>query len=40
MSLLEYAGADGFELCDQICQSNIDGTLRTHDNELGLRAER
>ena len=26
MALLEYSGASGFELCDQICQTNIKGS--------------
>ena len=29
MTLLEYSGASGFELCDQICQADITGTSAT-----------
>ena len=39
MSLLEYSGADGFELCDQISQSNIRGTSASTTTTFGLRQD-
>ena len=36
MTLLEYSGARGFELCDQICQANITGTTTTATTNFGL----
>lgn len=44
MTLLEYSGARGFELCDQICQADITGSTLTattnygqmSDNELAI----
>ena len=34
MTLLEYSGARGFELCDQICQANITGTTADRDDQF------
>jgi hypothetical protein len=36
MTLLEYSGARGFELCDQICQANITGTAATATTNFDL----
>ncbi len=36
MQLLEYTGATGFELCDQICQARIDGATVTTTSNFNL----
>jgi hypothetical protein len=36
MTLLEYWGESGFELCDQICQADITGTSVTARTNFGL----
>lgn len=36
MTLLEYQGAHGFELCDQICQADITGTTVTATTNFNL----
>ena len=38
MTLLEYSGARGFELCDQICQANITGAAATATTNFGLQS--
>jgi hypothetical protein len=38
MTLLEYSGAEGFELCDQISQADIVGTSVTATTNFGLVA--
>jgi hypothetical protein len=38
MSLLEYSGARGFELCDQICQANIKGATVTATTNFDLES--
>ena len=38
MTLLEYSGARGFELCDQICQANITGTAATTKTNFSLKS--
>jgi hypothetical protein len=38
MQLLEYGGASGFELCDQICQTTIKGTSVTVATNFALRS--
>jgi hypothetical protein len=37
--LFEYAGARGFELCDQICQADIRGTTVTATTNFGLTSD-
>jgi hypothetical protein len=39
MELLEYSGASGFELCDQICQANITGDSVTAKTNFDLTAD-
>ena len=39
LTLFEYSGAHGFELCDQICQANITGTTATATTNFDLRAD-
>jgi hypothetical protein len=38
MTLLEYSGARGFDLCDQICQANITGTGATATTNFDLKS--
>jgi hypothetical protein len=38
MMLLEYSGARGFELCDQICQANVTGTTATTTTNFDLES--
>ena len=39
MIVLEYSGASGFELCDQICQADITGTTATPKTNFNLESE-
>jgi hypothetical protein len=38
MMVLEYSGASGFELCDQICQADITGTTATPKTNFNLES--
>ncbi len=38
MALLEYSGASGFELCDQICQTTVKGSSVTAATNFALTA--
>jgi hypothetical protein len=38
MALLEYSGAQGYELCDQICQATVKGTSVRATTNFDLRA--
>ncbi len=38
MALFEYSGASGFELCDQICQANIEGSSVRAISNFNLHA--
>jgi hypothetical protein len=38
MTVFEYSGAAGFELCDQICQADITGTTTTAKTNFNLRS--
>jgi len=38
MTVLEYSGARGFELCDQICQADITGTTVTATTNFNLES--
>ena len=38
MALLEYSGAHGYELCDQICQANITGPTVVATTNFGLKS--
>ena len=38
MTVLEYSGARGFELCDQICQADITGTTATATTNFNLES--
>jgi hypothetical protein len=39
MTVLEYSGARGFELCDQICQADISATTATATTNFNLESD-